>query len=185
MRISSLHKGSGFWNHFTFMGNVCKMRTELSSYLNNEGVECKIEDGLCIFKYDDYNFVASIDLHKEYAECKIEFQCEDEDYEKLDIDEKTFIADKVNTDLENHCIALSFNDSVKSVTSFYFTSKSMMFELFSQHFKELTETTDLMLSLVKDKIDDFKENQGHRIGFYSNSSETNHQKDSQVAAKAR
>jgi len=38
---------------------------------------------------------------------------------------------------------------------------------------------------MKDKIDDFKENQGHRIGFYSNSSETNHQKDSQVAAKAR
>ena len=61
----------------------------------------------------------------------------------------------------------------------------MMFGLFCQHFKELTETTDLMLSLVKDKIDDFKENQGHRIGFYSNSSETNHQKDSQVTAKAR
>jgi len=169
MRISCLHKGSGFWNRLTFIGNVCKMRTALSDFLNNEGVECKIEDGLCIFNYDDYKFVASIDLHGEYAECKIEFQCEDEDYEKLDLDEKTYIADKVNTELENHCLALSFSNSIKTVTSFYFTNKSMMFELFCKHFKEITETTDLMLSLVKDKIDDFKESQGHRIGFHSNS----------------
>ena len=45
MKIGNLRKTIGVWKSLFFMGNVCKMRQTLISYLLEEGVEAKVEDG--------------------------------------------------------------------------------------------------------------------------------------------
>lgn len=144
------------------------MRKALMKYLHEEGLKCKLEDGIVIFEFNECNFIAEFNVHENYAECEISYCCGDEDYEALDIQDKTFTADKVNTDKENHCIVLAFNDNIKLRTSFYFTNKRMMLDLFSLHFEELTDTLEKALEIVCGKIERQKAYKTRRIGFNAN-----------------
>lgn len=155
-------------------------------YLQKEGLKCELSDGDVIFEFNESRFNVSLATEEQYAECTITYRCADEDYERLELDDKTFIADKVNTDMENHATVFTFNDSIQVTTSFYFTSSDMLINLFAKHFEELTQSIDEALDIASDKIEENKKTLGRHIGFIS---EVNHQQESetntmQVAAKA-
>ena len=165
MRIGKLRKMTGFWKSLFFMGNHCKMRQALINYLQEEGLKCKLKDGIVFFQFNESDFIAEFNVHKDYAECEITYCCGDDDYEALDIQDKTFIGDKVNTDKENHCVAIAYNDVLKLRTSFYFTNKRMMLDLFSSHFEELTDSIETAVDIVCEKIEHHKTYKNRRIGF--------------------
>ena len=64
------------------------MRQALISYLLEEGVEAKVEDGQVIFEFNESIFVVDFEMndnYSEYSECTINYKCEDEDYQKLNM----------------------------------------------------------------------------------------------------
>ena len=166
MRIGNLRKTTGFWKSLFFMGNVCKMRQTLISYLLEEGMNAKVEDGQIIFEYNESLFVVDFEMNEHYSECIINFKCEDDEYESLTTNDKTYIADKVNTDKENHATVYTFNDSFNVSTSFYFCNKQMMLDLFRIHFRDMTESVDMTIDIVTDKIEE-KKHRTRKIGFYT------------------
>lgn len=165
MKTGRLRKVTGFWKNLTFTGNMCRMRSALSEYLQEEGVKNYIEDGMVVFDFDGDHFCVMFCIDKGYPECEITYLMEDDDYKSLDIQDKTYIADKVNTDIENHCVVYAFNDNIRVSTSFYFTGKKMMLTLFSEHFQELTESVALALDIIRSKITNHNDRKGRRIGF--------------------
>lgn len=185
MKTGRLRKATSFWKSLFFMGNICKMRKSVMKYLTEEGLKCDLVDGDVVFEYNECHFCTSFILSDNYAECIINYRCEDDNYEKLDMNDKTFMADKVNTDNENHATVYAFNDSIQVTTSFYFTSKNMMIDLFSKHFEELTSSIDEAIDIVCAKMEDQKKVQrliGFNVDSYKNE---NIEPDSnQIAAKA-
>ena len=165
MSICKFNKVNGFWESMSFTQNPFKMRIALSDFLFKEGLKCSIEDGLCYIEYEGHQYKAILSPHNNFAECIILLQIENEDYNSLDLSDKTYIADKVNTDLANHCKVYAFNDSIKVTTSFYYTNKKMLLDLFSEHFAEMTETIDLTTEIVNDSIVEHKDNCNRKIGF--------------------
>ena len=134
-------------------------------YLHEEGLKCKLEDGIVIFEFNECNFIAEFTIHERYAECEISYCCGDDDYEALDMQDKTFIADKINTEKENHCVTVAYNDVLRLRTSFYFTNKRMMLDLFSQHFEELTDSIETAFDVAHEKIEHHKTHKNRKIGF--------------------
>lgn len=176
MRIGNLRKTTGYWRSLFFMYNVCKMRQALISYLIEEGINAKVEDGQVLFEYNDSLFVVDFDMQGDYSECTINFKCEDDEYESLTMNDKTYIADKVNTELKNHATVYSFNESFNISTSFYFCNKQMMLNLFRKHFHDITESIDMAIDIVINKIEEMK-HRSRKIGFhiqvdYENNSES-------------
>ena len=168
MKTGKLRKVTSFWRKLFFMSNVCKMRKSLMEYLQEEGLKCELSDGEIAFEFNDCQFSASIDARQDYGECFIYYEYTDEDYEKLDMDDKTFVADKVKTDFENHATVLAFNDSITVYTSFYFTNENMMLNLFSNHFKEMTESVDKTTDIISSKVKIQKNRYSRKIGFNIN-----------------
>ena len=130
MSICKFNQVKGFWESLSFTQNPFKMRMVLSDFLFKEGLKCNIEDGLCYIEYEKHQYKVSFCQHNNYAECIILFDEDIDDYNSLGISDKTYIADKANTDLENHCKVYAFNNGIKINTSFYFTNKKMMLDLF-------------------------------------------------------
>ncbi len=147
------------------MGNICRMRKSMMSYLREEGLKCDLVDGDVVFEFNDCHFCTSFILFGNYAECTISYRCEDNDYERLDMNDKTFMADKVNADMENHATVYAYNDCILVATSFYFTNENMMINLFSKHFEELTNSIDEAIDIVCGKMEDQKKVRSRRIGF--------------------
>ena len=139
MSICKFNQVKGFWKSMSFTRNPFKMRKVLSDFLFKEGLKCNIEDGLCYIEYEKHQYKVFFCQHNNYAECIILFDEDNDDYNSLGISDKTYIADKANTDLENHCKVYAFNNGIKINTSFYFTNKKMMLDLFGEHFAEMTE----------------------------------------------
>ena len=183
MKIGNLRKTTGVWKSLFFMGNVCKMRQALISYLLGEGVEAKVEDGQVIFEFNESIFVVDFEMNDNYSECTINYKCEDEDYQKLNMSDKTFIADKVNTEHENHAMVYTFNDSFVIHTYFYFCNKQMMLELFRSHFHDMTESLELTINIVTDKIEE-KKNRTRRIGFFTQAEEQNNSESNALEVAA-
>lgn len=186
MKIGKLRQVTGFWNNLTFTGNMCRMRSALSKYLSEEGLKSRIEDGLVLFEFDKNQFCVSFCMDKGYPECEISYEIEDEDYGSLSLQDKTYISDKVNTDMENHCIVYTYNDSIKVSTTFYFTGKKMMLKLFSKHFQEMTESLDLALDITNSIIKKHIDRKSRRIGFTMDNIMPSEDKNEsiQIAAKA-
>ncbi len=155
-------------------------------YLEEEGIKCELVDGCIVFEFHDMSFNASFVVNDGYAECTVSYRCQDEDYEKLSMEVKTYMADKVNTDTENHATVWAYNDSFQVSTSFYFTSKRMMIGLFSKHFEELTESLDETIDIVCYKIEEQKKVKKHQIGFHAESEQREDpvSDPNKVAAKA-
>ena len=164
MAISN--KFSGFFGSFT--SNISKLRKAVMDYFASEGIACEIKDGELLFKFNDSIYTLQLGTGDDYAECAIVYECEAEEYAALDITDKTFIADKVNTDLFNHATVYAYNDSIKIDSTFYFTSKKMWVELFIKHFKELNESVDMVMEIISDKIASEAEEEAEKpkkIGF--------------------
>ena len=166
--MAILSRVTGFWDSFSFVKNVKKMRKALVEYLTDEGIKCEIKDGCVICEYQGEIYTINFAAGEDYAECGIVYECEADEYVSLDITDKTFIADKVNTDLYNHATVYAYNDSFKIDSTFYFTSKNMWNELFIKHFNELNEAVAMAMDIICEKIaDDDKDDteKPRRIGF--------------------
>ena len=163
MAISN--KFSGFFGGFT--SNIAKLRKAVMDYFASEGIACEIKDGELLFKFNDSIYTLQLGTGDDYAECAIVYECNAEEYVALDITDKTFIADKVNTDLFNHATVYAYNDSIKIDSTFYFTSKSMLIDLFVKHFNELNESVGMALGIIGDKIAESAEveDKPKQIGF--------------------
>ena len=163
MAISN--KFSGFFGGFT--SNIAKLRKAVMVYFASEGIACEIKDGELLFKFNDSIYTLQLGTGDDYAECAIVYECNAEEYTSLDITDKTFLADKVNTELENHATVYAFNDTLKVVSTFYFTSKSMLIDLFVKHFNELNESVGMALGIIGDKIAESAEieDKPKQIGF--------------------
>lgn len=155
MAISSNIKD--FLNGLSFTGNVRKMRKALMEYFAEEGIKCEIKEGTLIFEYDEDWYVVKFAAGEEYAECGIVFTMRNEEYASLDVSDKTFIAAKVNNEVDNHATMQVYNESIKIVSTFYFTSKKMMLALFLKHFDEMQEAIIAAARLITESIDEMNE----------------------------
>ncbi len=180
MAISN--KFSGFFGGFT--SNISKLRKAAMDYFASEGIACEIKDGELLIKFNDSIYTLQLGTGDDYAECAIIYECNAEEYASLDITDKTFIADKVNTDLFNHATVYAYNDSIKIDSTFYFTSKKMWVELFVKHFNELNESVRMAMDIISDMIADAEEDEKpKRIGFFMQEDETANGNDVAAVAK--
>ena len=162
MAISN--KFSGFFSGFT--SNISKLRKAAMEYFASEGIACEIKDGELLFKFNDSIYTLQLGTGDDYAECAIVYECNAEEYASLDLTDKTFVADKVNTDLYNHATVYAYNDSIKIDSTFYFTSKKMWVELFVKHFNELNESVQLAFDIIGDMVTSADEaEKPKKIGF--------------------
>ena len=181
MAISN--KFSGFFGGFT--SNISKLRKVAMDYFASEGIACEIKDGDLFFQFNDSVYTLLFGIGNEYAECEIVYECTAEEYVNLEQHDKTFLADKVNTELENHATVYAFNDSFKVTSTFYFTSKKMLVDLFIKHFNELNESVGMALDIVRDKIAETVEieDKPKQIGFCVQESATVEKEDLKISAK--
>ena len=158
---------SGFFGGFT--SNIGKLRKAAMDYFASEGIACEIKDGELLFKFNDSYYTLQLGTGGDYAECVIVYECNAEEYTSLDLADKTFVADKVNTDLYNHATVYAYGDSIKIDSTFYFTSKKMWVELFVKHFNELNESVRMVWEIICDKTTGKAEEEAEKpkkIGFY-------------------
>lgn len=186
MKIGRLRKATSIWRRLSFMGNICKMRKSMMSYLTEEGLKCELVDGEVAFEFCGSNFSASFSISDNYAECTIGYCCKDEDYKKLGKNDKALVANRVNTVMENRATVYAFKDRIEASTSYYFTSKKMMIDLFSKHFEDLTASLNEAMDMACAMMDKQKKVRSRRIGFYTETikSEDADPGQSQVAAIA-
>lgn len=171
-----------FWEKFRFRCNINKIRKSIMEYLTNEGIENKLVKGSIQVTYEDYKYAVDFNLDKEYPCCNITFEIADEDYQALELSDKTFIADKVNTEEEHHSVVKCYNDSISVETRFYFTDKKMLLTLFYTHFTDLKSTVDHMLDVTLDKLHEKEAKKP--IGFTISQSNIHSQEDRTTAQHA-
>lgn len=182
MKISRLRKVAGIWKGMFLMGNVCKMRKVLARYLDEEGMMSRIKDGQVIFDFDGCTFNTDFDIKDGYAECCIRYAHSNKDFDSLDAEDRNFIAAKANTDLQNHCKALPFKDCIRLESSFYFSNKQMMLDLFRAHFREMTESLTIVMKAKTRKMVN-RVVKSRRIGFYIDTDSNPEQEVETVVAK--
>lgn len=141
---------SGFFGGFT--SNITKLRKTAIDYFKSEGIKCEVKDGELLFWFKDNVYTLQLCEGDDYAECAIVYECAADEYVSLELTDKTFIADKVNTDRYNHATVYAYGDSIKIDSTFYFTSKKMWVELFIKHFNELNESVRLAFDIIGDMV---------------------------------
>ena len=157
---------STFFSGFSFVKNVSKLRKTAIDYFKSEGFKCEVKDGELLFWFKDNVYTLQLCEGDDYAECGIVYECSADEYAALSTEEKTFIADKVNTDLYNHATVYAYNDSIKIDSTFYFTSKKMWTELFIKHFNELNEAVAMAMDIICDMVTSADEaEKPKKIGF--------------------
>lgn len=164
-----LNNITDFWSGLSFTKNINKMRKVLMDFFNAEGITCEIKDGVLLFEYKDSWYIINFATGDDFAECGIVYSVEEKTFEALELSDKTFIAAKVNNELDNHAVMYVYNEGFKVATTFYFTSKKMLMKLFTKHFNELTDTIAGVIEIVRENItveaEQEKENAPQQIGF--------------------
>ena len=94
-----------------FTSNIGKLRKVAIDYFKSEGIKCEVKDGELLFQFKDNVYTLQLCEGDDYAECGIVYECSADEYAALSTEDKTFIADKVNTDLYNHATVYAYNDS--------------------------------------------------------------------------
>jgi hypothetical protein len=169
-----------FWKGLCFRHNIGKIRKAVMNYLTDEGIKTEIQNGSIFITLDDCTYTIDFYLDDEYPRCDIEFNTEDEDYQKLELSHKTFIADKVNTDEYRHSIVKSFDNSLSAETHFYFTDKRMLLTLFYVYFMDLKSTVNDMIEIAVDQMQ--KEKNKKPIGFAISRNNEQQAEDTKFAA---
>lgn len=155
---------SGFFGGFT--SNITKLRKTAIDYFKSEGIKCEVKDGELLFWFKDNVYTLQLCEGDDYAECGIVYECDADEYVFLELADKAFVADKVNTDLYNHATVYAYGDSIKIDSTFYFTSKKMWVELFIKHFNELNESVRLAFDIIGDMVTSADEvEKPKKIGF--------------------
>lgn len=113
--MSMIRKPVGFWKSLFFMNDVRKMRKAIIQYLQEEGIECHVEEGDLVFIYNDCSLTVEIEESddSDYMELTILYTLDDEKYESLALSDKTLIAAQTNNETENHAVALAYNDNLE------------------------------------------------------------------------
>lgn len=169
-----------FWDKLFFKRNIRKIRKALLNYLSEEGIEYQMVDGDIRMIWKESVYVIHFDMNYEYPLCEISYHVGDDDYQALEVSQKTFIADKVNTDKARLSTVKAFNDEICISTSFYFTSKKMLLVLFFNHFTDLRATVDATMEQAIDAIQE-KENK-RPIGFTPNQTIEPEQEGTKIVA---
>lgn len=188
MKMINLHSIKNYCERFWFTLNVVNLRNALMDYFRQEGINCKLEEGHVNFEYSDYDFNAEFKVFEEYAECIIESNYEDDDYENLEEKTKGLLADQVNIDEDNHCIVKAYNDVVEVKTFFYFTQTTMMLKIFSDRLNELVDSLERLDKIITNKKKEYRAFKSRRIGFYIETVDSNKSEkkdDFEIAAKAK
>ena len=184
----NFHSIKSYCERFWFNLNVVNLRIALMDYFRQEGIKCKLEEGHVNFDYGGYEFNAEFKVFEDYAECIIESDCENEDYENLEAKEKALLVAQVNISEDNHCVVKAYNDVVEVKTFFYFTHTKMMLEIFCERLNELNDSLRQLDEQKKKKKNEAKAYKPRRIGFYIEKEEleeSEEEDDFEVAAKAR
>lgn len=188
MKKVNLQSIKNYCERFWFTPNVVNLRIALMDYFRQEGIKCKLEDGHVNFDYGDYEFDAEFKVFEDYAECIIESNNEDDDYEKLEAREKALLADQVNIREDNHCIVKAFNDVVDVKTFFYFTNTKMMLKIFCDRLNELVGSLRQLDDVLTEKKNEYRACKSRRVGFYietEDCEESEEEGDFEIAAKAK
>ena len=187
MKKVNLQSIKNYCERFWFTPNVVNLRIALMDYFRQEGIKCKLEDGHVNFDYGDYEFDAEFKVFEDYAECIIESNNEDDDYEKLEVRDKALLADQVNIREDNHCIVKAFNDVVEVKTFFYFTNTKMMLKIFCDRLNELVGSLRQLDEFLTEKKNEYRAYKNRRVGFYietEDREESEEEDDFEIAAKA-
>lgn len=187
MKMVNLHSIKNYCERIWFTPNVVNLRIALMDYFRQEGIKCKLEDGHVNFDYGDYEFNAGFKVFDNYAECIIESDYEDDDYENLEVRDKALLADQVNIGEENHCLVKAYDDVVEVKTFFYFTHTKMMLEIFCDRLNELVGSLRKLDEVLTAKKNEYRAFKSRRVGFYietDESEETEEEDDFEIAAKA-
>ena len=184
----NLHSIKNYCERFWFTPNVVNLRISLMDYFRQEGIKCKLEDGHVNFDYNGYEFNAGFKVFDNYAECIIESNYEDEDYENLEVKEKALLADRVNISEDNHCVVKAYNDVVEIKTFFYFTHTEIMLEIFCARLIELIGSLRQLDEILSGMKNEAREIKPRRIGFYietDDNEEPDEEDDFEIVAKAK
>ena len=187
MKMVNLQSIKNCCERFWFTPNVVYLRIALMDYFRQEGIKCKLEDGHVNFDYGDYEFDAEFKVFEDYAECIIESNCEDDDYENLEVKDKALLADQVNIGKDNHCVVKAYNDVVEVKTFFYFTNTKMMLKIFCERLNELVGSLRQIDEVLADKKNEYRAYKSRRVGFYietEDHEESEEEDDFEIAAKA-
>ena len=188
MKKVNLQSIKNYCERFWFTPNVVNLRIALMDYFRQEGIKCKLEDGHVNFDYGDYEFDAEFKVFEDYAECIIESDCEDDDYENLETKDKALLADQVNIREDNHCIVKAYNDVVEVKTFFYFTNTKMMLRIFCERLNELVGSLRQLDDVLTEKKNEYRAYKSRRVGFYietENREESEEEDDFEIAAKTK
>lgn len=169
------------WRSLFFRHNINKIRKTILDYLANEGIDAQVKDGVIRITLDDFHYTIEFDLSGEYPRCDISFQIDDEEYKSLKLSQKTFIADKINTDEDRRSTVKAFNTSIVVDTHFYFANKRMLLSLFCDYFVDLKETLDETIDLTVSEIQE-AEQKRRPIGFAASMAAKEKSKNLQSAA---
>lgn len=157
---------TSFWDKLFFKRNIRKIQKALLNYLSEEGLKYQVVDGDIRMIWEECVYRIHFNMDNEYPQCEIFYSAGDEDYQALELSQKTFIADKVNTDENRFSTVKAFEDEICISTSFYFTTKKMLLVLFFNHLVDLRETIDATMEQAVYAIQE-KENK-RPIGFVAN-----------------
>lgn len=157
---------TSFWDKLFFKRNIRKIQKALLNYLSEEGLKYQVVDGDIRMIWEECVYRIHFNMDNEYPQCEIFYSAGDEDYQALELSQKTFIADKVNTDENRFSTVKAFEDEICISTSFYFTTKKMLLVLFFNHLVDLRETVDVTMEQAVYAIQE-KENK-RPIGFVVN-----------------
>ena len=188
MKKVNLRSIKNYCERFWFTPDVVNLRIALMDYFRQEGIKCKLEDGHVNFDYGDYEFDAEFKVFEDYAECIIESDCEDDDYENLEAREKGLLADVVNIGKDDHCVVKAYNDVVEVKTCFYFTNTKMMLTIFCERLNELVGSLRQIDEVLADKKNEYRAYKSRRVGFYietEDREESEEENDFEVAAKVK
>ena len=179
-----MNRAVSTWKKLFFKSNISRIRKTIMDYLKAEGTKVELENGLMVVELDECYYCIDFDLDDEYPKCEIGFRIKNEDYEALELSQKTFIADKVNTDEDRHSVVKAFSEEIIIDTHFYFNSKSMLLSLFHDYFVDMKDTVDETMDWLADAI---KENKNHRhpIGFKTPTSSNKKNSEEQPAAQSK
>lgn len=127
------------------------MRGCLREHFRKQGIKARIKGNETLV-IDDCITVDFIP-YENYAECKICYGCDAEDYTSLHNETKAFIAAGVNNESnsqEHHAVVYAYEDVFYIKTSFCFTRQKMMYELFFLYYEELVNAIKLMEEFILD-----------------------------------
>lgn len=177
-----MNRAVSMWKKLFFRNNIGRIRKTVVDYLKGEGLKVQIESGLIFVELDECYYTVDFDLEGEYPKCGIEFRIKSEEYEALELSQKTFVADKVNTDDELHSVVKAFNDEIMVVTHFYFNNKEMLLSLFYEHFTDLKDTVDEMSLHLMNVVEENRQKQQRRPIGFTISTFSKEEKNPKVAA---